>query len=303
MTMLCANPYVTETGQAFGCGQCMPCRYNRRRIWATRIMVEARQYKDNSFVTLTYAPDKDPGQLVPRDLQLFMKRLRKAFSPIKLRFFAVGEYGDVNGHPHFHLAMFNMPSCVHGQSRYSKRGLSCNPACPCHVVERAWGYGHIFLGSVEDSSAAYICGYVTKKMTFRDDPRLNGRHPEFARMSLKPGIGAHAMFDVADTLLNFQNTLDAMADVPGELMVGRSKLPLGRYLHRKLREYVGRDPAAPQAILDKRSAEMFPLRMAARADKENPSLKHHLIKAAAPAIASATARRKISMSRKKGRTL
>lgn len=70
MYMLCKNPYVSSAGRIFGCGQCMPCRFNKRRIWSHRIMLEAGQYKDNAFVTLSYADDYLPagGNVVPKDL-------------------------------------------------------------------------------------------------------------------------------------------------------------------------------------------------------------------------------------------
>ena len=36
------------------CGQCMACRLNKSRDWATRCVLEAKMHKDNCFVTLTY---------------------------------------------------------------------------------------------------------------------------------------------------------------------------------------------------------------------------------------------------------
>lgn len=95
-------------------------------------------------------------------------------------------------------------------------------------------------------SAQYIAGYCTKKMTHRSDIRLGGRHPEFTRMSLRPGIGASAMWNVASTVLQYR---EKDIDVPLALMYGKKEFPLGRYLRRKLREYVGRDVNTPAASL------------------------------------------------------
>lgn len=292
--MNCAKPYVNTAGMAFGCGQCMPCRSNRRRIWATRIMVEAAQYKDNAFVTCTYRPEEDPGTLVPSDMREFMRRLRERYryaTGNKLRFFGVGEYGDQHGKPHYHYMLFNFPTCAYRRSRYSAKIVDC--CASCDMVRDAWGKGFVYLGEVENDSAGYISGYVTKKMTSKDDPRLNGRYPEFPRMSLKPGIGAHAMFDVANTLLNYQNTLDTMADVPGELMVGKRKLPIGRYLKKRLREYVGRDEKSPLSEIEKIKSELLPVRLAARASSSNPSFKARLIEMGSGRRASMAARSKI----------
>lgn len=283
--MNCSNPFVSA-GLAFGCGQCMPCRINRRRIWATRLIVEGKQYKDNAFVTLTYDPEHCPDSLIPTDLQSFMRRLRDRFAyhtdGRKLRFFACGEYGDENERPHFHLILFNFPTCIY---RRTRKGVSS--CCVwCDMVRDAWGKGFVFLGELEDDSAGYVCGYVTKKMTAKDDPRLKGRHPEFARMSLKPGIGANAMFDVADTLLNYQNTLDTLSDVPNALQIGREKRPLGRYLTKKLRTYVGRDEKAPQSKMDEIASSLQDLRLAAREDDKNPSLKAKIIESGSTKRAS-----------------
>ena len=245
-------------GQAFGCGQCLPCRVNRRRIWTHRIMLEAAQYKDNSFVTLTYDEEKLPSDLSvsPRVLQLFMKRLRKAY-PVKLRYFGCGEYGDQTMRPHYHLALFNFASCERGQTRFSRHGTPC--CAPCSMVAQAWGLGNVMLGTLEPKSMAYVAGYVTKKMTSADDQRLEGRLPEFARMSLRPGIGLGMMDDLASVLM--EHKLDEkMIDVPTSLQHGTKQWPLGRYLRRKLRARIGRDENTPYEEVKKRQEEMQPLR-------------------------------------------
>ena len=300
MKMNCANPYVMA-GLAFGCGQCMPCRMNRRRIWATRILVEAAQYKDNAFVTCTYEDEARRYSLVPGDMQQFIKKLRRRFdyeSGRKFRFFGVGEYGEENGGAHFHFMLFNFPTCEYRRSRYSKRIENC---CKwCDMVRDTWGQGHVYLGEVENDSAGYVAQYVTKKLN-ATNPLLGDRYPEFARMSLKPGIGASAMFDVAHTLLTYLNTLDTMSDVPGELMIGRRKVPIGRYLRKKLRVYVGRDEKTPQSEVDKIASELLPVRMAARADKENPSFKARLIALGAGKRANMESRAKLRMSAVKHR--
>lgn len=84
-------------------------------------------------------------------------------------------------------------------------------------------------------------------MTKIDDPRLEGRLPEFARMSRRPGIGVGFMHDVASALME-HNLDEKMLDVPLSLAHGTTKLPLGRFLRRKLRTYIGRDEKQPNNL-------------------------------------------------------
>lgn len=124
------------------------------------------------------------------------------------------------------------------------------------------------LGTLEPKSIAYIAGYITKKMTKADDPRLEGRLPEFARMSLRPGIGLGMMDELASVLL--QHRLDEkMIDVPTSLQHGKNKWPLGRYLRRKLRARIGKEENAPLETVQAAQKEMQPLRQAAW-DQEKP---------------------------------
>ena len=85
-------------------------------------------------------------------------------------------------------------------------------------------------------------------MTSHVDSRLNGRQPEFARMSRHPGIGALAVPVVASALGSRfgAKSVAQTGDVPTALMHGRSSLPLGRYLRRKLREELGFDNVGGQ---------------------------------------------------------
>lgn len=232
-------------------------------------MLELTQHGEASFVTLTYSNPWLPrmtanniATLIPRDLQLFLKRFRKEMAPSKIRFFACGEYGDDNHRPHFHLALFNVPHCRYGQTRYrpnSKKTTCCDI---CDLLRDTWGKGRIQSDVFNIGTAQYIAGYVTKKMTAKDDYRLGGKHPEFARMSNRPGIGADAMHELASQLLKF-NLDQTESDVPVTLAHGTRELPLGRYLRRKLRTLIGKDEKTPQEILDQMEAEMFSLRQTA----------------------------------------
>lgn len=224
-------------------------------------MLEAADHDYSSFVTLTYADQNlpDNGSLRPCDVQLWLKRLRKRIAPDKVRFFAVGEYGDHNWRPHYHVALFGFEPCGHLIRRFD-----C--LCPsCTVVRETWGFGHVTVDRLEEGSARYIVGYVVKKMTAADDGRLCGRHPEFARMSLRPGIGADAMWHVASEMMRYD------ASVPVSLGRGRKQWPLGRYLRNKLREMTGREEGATPEELAKLAEHVQAVRSYAWANDRSVS--------------------------------
>jgi len=259
---MCRNPYMTANGHAFGCGQCMPCRVNRRRTWSHRILLESVQHESNAFLTLTYRPEEEPQSVEVRDMQLFIKRLRFTLSRTtqnKVRYYGVGEYGGENGRPHYHIAVFGGTPCARGRTLHRPRQRCCDA---CDAIADTWGKGRIDVGEINPSSAAYLAGYITKAMTSVDDPRLLGRKPEFARMSLRPGIGAYFMDEVASTLM--EHRLEGQSDVPSHLGHGRSRKGIGAYLRRRLRTRVGKAAEAPQETLVALWEELSPLRARAK---------------------------------------
>lgn len=187
-------------------------------------MLEAEAHPGRTvFTTLTY--DREVTSLSIRDCQLWLKRLRKRFG--KLRVFYCGEYGDVTGRPHYHAVLFGLVSCPGGPIRRVGKGFEC--LCEtCSGVRETWNFGHTTVSNLTVMRAMYVAGYVLKKMTHRLDPRLYGREPEFARMSLNPGIGAVALGPVILELSKRRRT------VPTGLQFGGRELPLGRYLRRYL---------------------------------------------------------------------
>jgi len=243
----CENPVFVGKG-IFKCGKCQPCRRAHGALWAHRIMLESFTHAENSFVTLTFNEDNCPVDVSVRDVQLFIKRLRKLCSAscnsggaggAGVRYFAVGEYGDYSGRPHYHLAIFGY-GCSRGAycecavPNSGRRVVICQCAFCC-AVRKAWTFGHSMVGTLSFSSAAYVSRYVLKKWT-RPCSDLNGRKPEFARMSLRPGIGADAVLEIAESLIE-----SGRWDLPSGLKSSKTKfLPLGRYLRGRLSEVSGR---------------------------------------------------------------
>jgi len=177
----------------FACGQCIGCRKERARQWAVRCVHEASLYKDNCFLTLTYDDVHlaGNGSLNKRDIQLFIKRLRKAFGA-NIRFLQCGEYGEKYSRPHHHVLLFNhkFPDAELFSSVYGRK------LCVSAKLAKLWPYGFSTIGELTYESAAYVAGYVLKKVTGKlAEFHYDGLLPEFITMSRRPGI-AHDWFEV-----------------------------------------------------------------------------------------------------------
>lgn len=116
--------------------------------WAARLYHEAAEYNDNMFITLTYNDNFRPmdNGLWKRDIQLFVKRLRKEIDPIKIKYYICGEYGDLTKRPHYHGILFNI-------------GLKDKK-----LIDESWGLGFVKCGTVTYESICYVTSYITKKL-------------------------------------------------------------------------------------------------------------------------------------------
>jgi len=189
-----------STGQIMQvpCGQCIGCRLERSRQWAIRCTHEAQLHDDNCFITLTYNDHNLPahGNLIKNDFQLFMKRLRKHFSPQKIRYYHCGEYGAKLKRPHFHACLFGLDF----QDKQLFRDLNGQATFTSPTLEYLWPQGFALIGSVTFESAAYVARYIMKKINgeaaerhYESVSEETGEviklNSEYTTMSLKPGIG------------------------------------------------------------------------------------------------------------------
>lgn len=220
-------------------------------------MLESQSHEHNYFVTLTYDNDHLPegGNLVPAHPQGFLKRVRYY---CRTRFFLVGEYGDESWRPHYHLLLFGLGEEVHfgcgcGKCRECRR-QGRKSRCTC-VLCGAWTYGLVHIGTVTQESVQYTASYVEKKLTSSKDVRLGGRFPEFTRMSRKPGIGASYVDSAVVPFLHSYAGCIAIrnaGDVPGQLRLGGSLWPLGRYLRDRARVQGGYPSGEPLRTKERR---------------------------------------------------
>lgn len=246
--MLCSNPFIRDPagkvmhanllatysedaykGMLFGCGQCLACRINRRRVWTARLILESLCHDKASFVTLTYEDDALPycypdylPSLCKRDLQLFLKRLRFRFRDRLIRFYACGEYGSKKHRPHYHLVLFGI-SPLELDPTY----LQYNGSSPRSLLLTLWGYGRVHVGDVTRTSIQYVAGYVTKKFVKKGDSLQR----EFSLMSLRPGIAYPALDKISD-IVKLYNLEDSFHT----FRFDGKKWPFGRYLTHKLQD-------------------------------------------------------------------
>lgn len=251
--MLCKNPYIRMPDpkdpkkykiikaegaarlakEVFPCGQCLNCRINKARSWTNRLILELLDHGKATFVTLTYSDDNlpDNGTLVPLHVTNFLKRLRATFEYQDekradacilpdfrtVRYYYCGEYGENFGRPHYHLALFGI----------------CQTETD--LIERCWRLGNVFMGDLNKNSIGYCAGYILKGMTNDkseyNQEYLDGRHPEFQRMSRRPAIGSEAIKRIA-----FKSKSDERFT---EIRQGVHKVLLGRTLQRYADEVIG----------------------------------------------------------------
>lgn len=245
--MNCKNPYIAAPNgtdlKGFSnskavrtaitphpCGQCMACRIAKAREWTVRMQLEQMDSSCSSFLTLTYDDDKLPLDdhgtpvLQKQDLIDFLKRLRYYKDPVKLRHFAVGEYGDKYQRPHYHLALF---------------GLDQFEQTP---VKKAWHHGFTHLIELNKDTIRYATGYILKNLKKTEEEGLYERPPEFmlssrgTRNNQLGGLGRNAVRRIAD---NYKASGYPIKKIIRTFNLRGNKYPLGKYLTRKLADDLG----------------------------------------------------------------
>lgn len=139
-------------------------------MWSFRLMQEERHALSSYFITLTYdtkfVPISKKGYMTldKRDVQLFMKRLRKD-NKNQLKYYICGEYGSKTDRPHYHMILFN---------------------ADITTIQDNWAKGQIHYGGVNEASVGYTLKYMMKEKKIpkhQNDDRLR----EFSLMS--KGLG------------------------------------------------------------------------------------------------------------------
>lgn len=178
----------------------------RSRQWAMRCIHEAKMHEHNCFITLTYNDEHlpDQGNLEYEPFQKFMKRLRKRFTGIKIRFFMCGEYGEKQERPHYHACLFGVDF---PDKKVFKKTSAGSILYTSETLNKLWqdgkgeSLGFATIGDVSFESAAYVARYMMKKnygksskLDYQVIDQETGQteylNREFIQMSRRPGIGS-----------------------------------------------------------------------------------------------------------------
>lgn len=175
MRYQCINPiYLRVENLEVPCGKCGHCLMRRIQDYTARCYQEWKSCSEKCyFVTLTY--ENDPVQLYKKDLQDFFKRLRKV--GFSFSYFALGDYGDTFGRPHYHVLFFVKgffleeylwSLWISGRDQVRRRGF-------VHTLPLTGG------------RISYVIryGFLAKLDWNKED----GRRPPFFLLSKRPAIG------------------------------------------------------------------------------------------------------------------
>jgi hypothetical protein len=190
------------------CGKCLGCKLEYSRQWAVRLVHESNYWEPDQqhFITLTYNNENLPlhGNLVKKDYQDFMKRLRKhhvekyGYPDLNhkkeptiaypMKYFHAGEYGKscrncgkskfyhgtnskckhwspTIGRPHYHAILYGSQF---PDMELKEKSDSGKLLYESETLNSLWGKGFTTIGEVTFESCSYVARYVTKKIYGKD---------------------------------------------------------------------------------------------------------------------------------------
>lgn len=179
---------------AVPCGRCPACVVSQSHEWRVRLEEELSNSFSAYFITLTYDDDSVPIEkcsdsdgneyfarvVSKRDVQLFLKRLRKRFPGEEIRYFLVSEYGPTTFRPHYHGIFFNLP--LLSNNCENQRALLLRE------ILQVWNRGSVTIDNVTLGRVNYVTKYlscITDLPSYLPKP--------FRLMSRRPGIGYQYM--------------------------------------------------------------------------------------------------------------
>lgn len=243
------------------CKHCLLCMRAYRRNWSYRLMCESKMCQESMYITLTVAPEHlekvfPGGSLSHVPFQKFMKRLRmklsrgydykyvppftshllsdklprimqvRHYQRSQIRFYMCGEYGEESMRPHYHVCVFGarFPDC------FFQKKVNGNAYFSSPTLSELWPYGFPIFSDVTASSAAYVAGYVDKKLErSQDDFKALGLMPEYVRMS--NGLGIDFLDMYSDQIYQFRSDGEYFRDAA---FIGDVPVSVPKYFDEKM---------------------------------------------------------------------
>uniref|UniRef100_A0AAU8B4T3 Replication initiator protein n=1 Tax=Dulem virus 209 TaxID=3145686 RepID=A0AAU8B4T3_9VIRU len=160
----------------FACGCCPECYRARANRIVLQCVKESELHVDNCMITLTYdqyvhdsrgrviGERVSPLSVCKRDVQLFLKRLRRYFEyhhNVTFKYYLTAEYGKRTHRAHYHVLLFGITFADAVLYKKTKRG---NLIYTSALLSRIWGKGICTVDSlrVTPATARYCSKYATK---------------------------------------------------------------------------------------------------------------------------------------------
>ena len=163
----------------------------RKHIWENNIPDKVKQKL--KFYNELY---KQNG-VTEEDKKRYSKRKKELMEPYQVSYFMCGEYGKLNGRPHYHAIIYGYEpkdmelwTVRNGERYYISE-----------EIRKLWSVGYHVIGTVTFQSAAYVARYLMKKqygdsalhyyaaIDYDTGEIMATRVPEYAKMSLNPALG------------------------------------------------------------------------------------------------------------------
>lgn len=268
------------------CLQCLECRIMTQRNKAFCVTNEAKYYKKTSFITLTYNDQnlpvdgsckadhvvtfiKDLRAYICRESGCFGKRDRsrgcRGMCP-KIKTFGCQEYGPALSRPHYHLCVLgyqfdDLSSAKKVTNDWGKSWFTYRSK----ICAEIWKKGFIEVAHVTPAAAAYVSGYVTKKITGKKAKGYYcGKEPERS-VGVSKGLGARWLHQNVEHVLRHE----------GLVSFRGSKMFIPRYYWKLLKKFYPETLEKLKAALTKNSPDSF--KLSKRYDPERMSARDAII--------------------------
>lgn len=218
-----AEPYLIP------CGKCLHCLMMRARDWSFRCQCEYETMGSALFLTLTYNDEHLPlvdgvPSLQRRDMQLFLKSLRKRFDGQRLSYFGCGEYGGNGFRPHYHIMVFGLSLDDLVLWKRSAKGFVLFRSA---TIESLWSRGFSTVEPCTSRTIDYVTRYSLKKAS-QDFSSFPVR--PFTACSKRPAIGLGWFNSYGRGLVKFDS--DGKV-VDASVLFRGTPMPLPRYFLKR----------------------------------------------------------------------